>query len=103
MMAESSVRHVYVTAAFRRAAKRAVKQNPELAGHIRAAVELLEANMFSPSLRSHKLKGDLQGCWACSVTYSMRIVFEVGKAEEIDGFTAETIVLLSVGTHDVVY
>lgn len=31
------------------------------------------------------------------------IVFEVGKTEEIDGFTAETIVLLTIGTHDVVY
>jgi len=103
MTAESSVRHVYVTAAFRRAAKRAVKQNPELAALIRTAVELLQANMFAPSLRSHKLRGELQGCWACSVNYGVRIVFEVGKPEEINGFTAETIVLLTVGTHDVVY
>ena len=103
MMAESSVRHVYVTTAFRRAGSRLAKQDSELAKQIRDAVELLEADMFAPGLRSHKLRGDLAGCWACSVNYSVRIVFEVGTPEELNGFLAETIVLLTVGTHDEVY
>jgi mRNA-degrading endonuclease YafQ of YafQ-DinJ toxin-antitoxin module len=103
MMAEMSPRHIYVTSAFRRAAKRAIEQSPELADQIQAAVALLEANMFAPSLRSHKLQGDLRGCWACSVNYSVRIVFEVGRPEEMKGVTTETIVLLTVGTHDDVY
>jgi mRNA-degrading endonuclease YafQ of YafQ-DinJ toxin-antitoxin module len=59
--------------------------------------------MFAPSLRTHKLHGDLQGCWACSVNYSVRIVFEVGSPEQINGMTAETLLLLTVGTHDEVY
>jgi mRNA-degrading endonuclease YafQ of YafQ-DinJ toxin-antitoxin module len=54
-------------------------------------------------LKTHKLRGDLKGCWACSVNYSVRIVFAVGAIETIDGVTAETILLLSVGTHDEVY
>lgn len=102
-MSESSVRHVYVTATFRRSAKRASKHSPDLGKQIRDAVELLEADMFAPSLKSHKLRGDLQGCWACSVTYSIRIVFEVGPPEVIRGVEAETITLLTVGTHDEVY
>lgn len=102
-MAEISRRHVYVTPAFRRAAKRVVKQDPGLADQIQAALALLQENMFDPGLRSHKLRGDLQGCWSCSVNYSVRIVFEIGRPEEIAGVTAETLVLLTVGTHDDVY
>ena len=59
--------------------------------------------MHSPSLRSHRLKGELIGCWACRVNHGIRIVFELGSAQTIDGFTAETIVLLAVGSHDAVY
>ena len=103
MMTESSARHIFVTAAFRRAAKRTAKQNPEFAQRIREVIELLEANMFAPSLRTHKLKGSLENCWACSVTFSLRIVFEVGPPVEINGFKSEAIVLLTVGTHDEVY
>lgn len=63
----------------------------------------LKPTCLPPSLKSHKLRGDLQGCWACSVTYSIRIVFEVGPPEVIRGVEAETITLLTVGTHDEVY
>jgi hypothetical protein len=37
------------------------------------------------------------------VNYSLRIVFEVGEPKEIAGLYAETIVLLTVGSHDEVY
>jgi mRNA-degrading endonuclease YafQ of YafQ-DinJ toxin-antitoxin module len=59
--------------------------------------------MHSPSLRSHRLKGDLAGYWACRVNHGLRIVFELGPVQTIDGFTAETIVLMAVGSHDAVY
>jgi mRNA interferase YafQ len=103
MTAENTARHVYVTETFDRAAKRIAKRSPELTEHIHAAVVLLGANMFAASLRTHKLKGELRGCWACSVTYDVRIVFEIGAPQKINGFTAEAIFLLTVGTHDEVY
>jgi len=103
MNGESSLRHVYVTNAFRRAARGAAKKQSGLAKQIQEAIELLEANMFAPSLKSHKLKGELDGCWACSVNYSVRIVFEIREPKTINDFYAETIVLLTLGTHDEVY
>jgi len=103
MTAEKTFRHICVTSPFRRAAKSAGKQSPQLADEILAAVELLQADMFAPVLKTHKLHGHLKGCWACSVNYSVRIVFAVGETETIDNVTAETILLLSVGTHDEVY
>lgn len=102
-MSEATVRHLLVTSAFRRAAKRAAKRHPELVVTIKDTLETLAANMFSPSLRTHKLQGELHGCWACSVGYDWRIVFSVGDPIEQDGVTAETITLLTMGTHDEVY
>ncbi len=102
-MRETSVRHLLVTSTFQRAAKRAAKQHPELVAAIKDTLETLSANMFSPSLRTHKLHGELRGYWACSVRYDWRIVFGIGDPVEIDGFTAETITLFTMGTHDEVY
>ena len=86
------------SAAFIRAAKKFVKKQPAAAGAIRQTLVQLEADAFHPSLRTHKLKGDLSGCWACSAGYDLRIVFEFVQR---DG--SEAILLLSVGTHDEVY
>lgn len=103
MTADSSFRHIFITKTFERAAKRAAKQSSDFSEQLRATLQLLQANMFDAGLRSHKLKGELYGCWACSVNYSIRIVFEVGEPRTIAGVTAETLVLLSIGTHDEVY
>lgn len=103
MTAKSSLRHVIVTKTFERAARRATKHSGELAEQIKATVTLLQSDMSALALRSHKLKGQLDGCWACSVNYNTRIVFEIGEPRTINGVAAETIVLLTIGTHDEVY
>lgn len=69
------------SAAFIRAARRIVKRSPGAAEGLRAALEQLAEDAFHPSLRTHKLKGDLHGLWACQ----------------------EAILLQTVGTHDEVY
>jgi mRNA-degrading endonuclease YafQ of YafQ-DinJ toxin-antitoxin module len=86
------------SAAFVRAARRLVKKNPEVAAALRATLEALAEDAFQPALKTHKLKGELAGSWACSAGYDLRIVFEFVQH---DG--AEAIQLQSVGTHDEVY
>jgi len=86
------------SSAFIRAAKRILKKRPEIAEDLRAALELLSEDALHPRLKTHKLKGDLQGSWAASVGYDLRIVFEVVDYED-----TEAILLLTVGTHDEVY
>ncbi len=54
--------------------------------------------MFHPILKTHKLKGKLEGRWACSVAYDLRILFKVVQSENI-----EAIILLTIGTHDEIY
>ncbi len=86
------------SSAFVRTARRFIKKNPQSSTEIRSALELLSADPFHPRLKSHKLKGDLEGSWACSAGYDLRLVFKfvVHKG-------SEAILLESIGTHDEVY
>jgi mRNA interferase YafQ len=59
--------------AFIRNAKKIIKKQPELAANIQATLELLGLDPFEPSLRTHKLKGDLKDSYACSAGYDLRI------------------------------
>jgi mRNA interferase YafQ len=85
---------------FKRRFKRLVKKNPELEGKILTVLEILADDPFTPSLKSHKLTGQLDGLWACSVTYDCRIIFTFEKDSEA---TEELIVLVDIGSHDEVY
>jgi mRNA interferase YafQ len=86
------------SAAFLRDAKRLQKKDREASDKLRFALNVLEDDAFDPRLKTHKLSGALEGCWACTVSYDLRIVFELGTHEG-----QEALVLLAVGTHDEVY
>jgi addiction module RelE/StbE family toxin len=86
------------TSAFVRAAKRLLKKRPDAAEDLRAALELLSEDALHPQLKTHKLKGGLQGSWAASAGYDLRIVFEM-----VDHKGSGAILLQTVGTHDEVY
>jgi mRNA-degrading endonuclease YafQ of YafQ-DinJ toxin-antitoxin module len=86
------------SSAFVRAARRYLKKHPHTADDLRAALEQLAEDAFHPGLRTHRLKGDLAGSWACSAGYDLRIVFAFVQHEG-----QEAILLQTVGTHDEVY
>jgi addiction module RelE/StbE family toxin len=69
-----------------------------MAAAVGATLEQLSADASHPSLRTHKLRGRLSGCWACSAGYDLRVVFEYVEHEG-----TEAILLLALGTHDQVY
>lgn len=84
--------------AFLRTAKKLIKKHPELTSELYAVLKMLTENAFQPSLRTHKLKGELLGSWACSLGYDLRIIF---KFVEVDD--KEAILLEEIGSHDEVY
>ena len=88
------------TPAFKRTVKRLIRQNPKLRSKIEKTLEQLVEDPFHPSLKTHKLKGDLQGRWSCSIDYSNRLIFKF--VVNVDSQTEE-ILLLSLGSHDAVY
>jgi mRNA-degrading endonuclease YafQ of YafQ-DinJ toxin-antitoxin module len=83
---------------FIRTTKKLLHKKPHLALPVREALSLLAENAYNPLLRTHKLTGNLQGSWACSAGYDLRIVFSF---ERIEG--KEVILLETIGTHDEVY
>jgi mRNA interferase YafQ len=85
---------------FKRAFKRLIRKNPRLEEAIFEVLELLITDLFAPTLKSHKLKGDLEGLWACWVEYDCRIIYTFGRNLDRD---EDTIVPIDIGTHDEVY
>ena len=76
-------------ASFRRAFKRQTRNNSNLERRIFEVIELM----------THKLRGRLEGLWACWVEHDCRIVFAFEPAESGE----DRIVLIDIGTHDEVY
>ncbi len=89
---------LFRSSAFIRAAKRLVKKNAISQEELRIALEQIQEDVYHAGLRTHKLKGELEGSWACSIGYDLRIVFSFVQVEG-----EEAILLKAIGTHDEVY
>lgn len=48
---------------------------------------------FNARLKTHKLHGALEGFWACSITYHVRLIF--------DFHDKHTVRFYSIGSHDI--
>ncbi|MBD2775899.1 type II toxin-antitoxin system YafQ family toxin [Iningainema tapete] len=94
------MRAIVWDSSFKRAFKRVVRKNPRLEEKIFDVLELLEDEPFAPALKAHKLKGDLEGLWACWVEYDCRIIYKFQQNPDSD---EDMIVLIDLGTHDEVY
>jgi len=85
---------------FTRAVKKLARTKPGLLDDLETTLQQLELDPRHPSLRTHKLGGELRDCWACSAGYDFRVLFQFIRNPE----TREPeIHLLSLGTHDEVY
>lgn len=94
------MRQLVPTPAFRRAYRKFVRRNRLLEERIERTLKLMEADVFAPSLGTHRLSGELMGLRACSCGFDCRIIFRL----EVDPETeSEMILLLDIGTHDEVY
>jgi len=91
-------RRLLPSPSFLRAARRTIKKQPQIEAVLEATLELLSENAFHPQLRTHKLKGKLEGSWACSAGYDLRILFSLVQFEG-----AEALLLEAMGTHEEVY
>ncbi|MDJ1178985.1 type II toxin-antitoxin system mRNA interferase toxin, RelE/StbE family [Roseofilum sp. BLCC_M91] len=85
---------------FKRAFKKLAKKQPQLQAKAIEVLKILAIDPFTPSLKSHKLTGSLNGLWSCSVAYDCRIIFSFFDEEDTD---EEVILLIDIGSHDEVY
>jgi mRNA interferase YafQ len=94
------MRKLVVTAKFRRAFRKFVRQDTILQKRVENTLSQLAIDLKVPNLGTHKLGGKLKGLQACSCGYDCRIVFSLSTDPETK---EEIILLLDVGTHDEVY
>jgi addiction module RelE/StbE family toxin len=85
---------------FKRSFKKITKKNPQLKERIIETLILLADDPFAPSLKSHKLGGNLAGFWSCYVAYDCRIIFNFSEDEQL---LEMVILLVDIGSHDEVY
>lgn len=77
-------------------ARKFLRKHPELRNQYQKTLELLELNPHHPSLRLHKLQGQLSDLSSVSINMSYRILlnFIVQDGE---------IILIDIGDHDHIY
>ena len=81
---------------FIKKSKKFFKKHPDLIDRFKSIVLQLEKDYKSPSLKLHKLKGELKEFHSISLTYQYRVIILL-KIED------NKIVLVDLGTHDEVY
>jgi mRNA interferase YafQ len=87
-----------LTPHFKKAYKKIVRKIPHLQEQIDSSIILLEKDIYDEKLKTHKLSGELFGCYACSCGYDCRIIFTVEEDTNV-----QTILLITIGTHEEVY
>lgn len=76
--------------------KKFFKKHPDLISKYGDVLEKLSFDIFEPSLKLHRLKGNLSDYHAVSLTFEYRIVLMIQVIND-------EIVLFNIGTHNDVY
>jgi addiction module RelE/StbE family toxin len=74
--------------------RKAKKLKEPQATMLRAVLRRLASNPHDPILNTHKLAGELDGYWACTVDRDLRLLFSRDQDE---------LFLMNLGSHDQVY
>jgi len=74
--------------------KKIKQKQPQLFKKIQKQLKLFKVSVKQPSLRTHKLKGNLVNTWSISVEGNIRLIYTVKNNEAI---------FFKIGSHDEVY
>ena len=85
-----------VTDEYKKRLKKFFKRHPDMIKRYGKAIIILETDPFHPSLRLHKLKGNLQAYFSVSINMEYRVVIDfIVKNNEI--------IPIDIGSHEDVY
>ena len=76
--------------------KKFLKKHPDMFKKYEKTIYLLESNPYHPSLRFHKLQGNLEEFYSVSIDMNYRIIIDFVIIED-------KIFLIDIGEHDDVY
>ncbi len=68
------------------------KLPPHIQEDFEAKIKLFVSNPFRPSLRTHKLSGNLSACYAFYLRDGYRVLFDFAKDD--------IVILVNIGSHD---
>lgn len=80
---------------FKRNYKKLTKYDSSLKSLVYTKLEKFSQEPFDPSLKTHKLSGNLNHYWSLSITYDIRIIFRF--------INKNSVLLIDIGKHDNVY
>ena len=83
------IKNIYYTSDFRTAYRKLPTRIQNAVDH---KDKLFRINPFQPSLRTHKLRGELGGLWSFWITRDYRVLFE---------FVKDGAIFYDVGTHEI--
>jgi mRNA-degrading endonuclease YafQ of YafQ-DinJ toxin-antitoxin module len=90
------VAEIEYTESYNKRATKFITKHPDLLSQYTKTLELLEMNPYHPSLRLHKLKGNLSELYSVSINISFRISIDFI-------FEDDKIIPIDVGSHDEIY
>lgn len=74
--------------------KKIKQKRPQLIKKIEKQLKIFKLDPKHPSLRTHKLKGNLSNTWSISIEGNIRLIYTIKNGKAI---------FLKIGTHDQVY
>lgn len=87
---------VIITEKFQKRAVKFLKLHPTLLKKYKKTLLQLETNPYHPSLRLHKLKGNLQEYYSVSINMQYRIMIDFIIQDD-------QVILIDIGNHDYLY
>ena len=87
---------IIVTDAYKKRVKKFLKKHPDMLKRYAKAIAILEVDPFHPSLRLHKLKGNLHEYYSVSINMEYRVVIDFLVVNN-------EIIPIDIGSHDDVY
>jgi mRNA-degrading endonuclease YafQ of YafQ-DinJ toxin-antitoxin module len=87
---------IILSECYKKEEKKFLKKHPDLKEKYKKTLKTLMVDPFYPSLRLHKLQGDLGNYYSVSINMSYRILLDFIIVDS-------EIILIKIGSHDEVY
>jgi len=87
---------IIITDTYKKRVKKFLKKHPDMLERYGKALAIMEVDPFHPSLRLHKLKGNLNEYYSVSINMEYRVVIDFLVVDN-------EIIPIDIGSHEDVY
>ncbi len=87
---------IRITDDYLKKVRKFIKRHKDMASRYDKTIQILRENPYHPSLRLHKLNGELNEYYSVSINIEYRIIMDFIVVDKI-------IIPINIGTHDEVY